>query len=252
LRCLLLAGVCLGVAAPARAGLPETVARIKPSILGVGSVQLTRRPPGQFVGTGFVVGDGRHAITNAHVLPKELDRERREFLAVLTGAGEQEGVREAAIVAQDPVHDLALLSFKGAPLPALRVADSERVREGERYAFTGFPLGLVLGMRPVTHQGIVSAITPIAQPQLGARTLDPKVVRRLDDPYDVFQLDATAYPGNSGSPLYDAESGQVVGIINKVFVKESKENLLKEPSGITYAIPSRHARELLRKAGLNP
>jgi S1-C subfamily serine protease len=65
----------------------------------------------------------------------------------------------------------------------------------------------------------------------------------------VFQLDATAFPGNSGSPLYDPDTGAVVGIINKVFVQETKENLLAKPSGISYAIPIRYALPLLKKAG---
>jgi S1-C subfamily serine protease len=243
--------LALGAPSGAPAGLPETVARVKPSVIGVGTVKLTRRPQGQFVATGFVVGDGRHVLTNVHALPKAIDSEHKEFLAILVPNGMPEAVREATVAAQDTAHDLALLKFDGPSLPALRLADSDGVREGERYAFTGFPIGMVLGMRPVTHQALISAITPIVQPQVSARTLDPKVVRRLDAPYDVFQLDATAYPGNSGSPLYDPESGHVVGIINKVFVKESKENLLKEPSGITYAIPSRYAQQLLRRVGLH-
>jgi len=243
-------GLALLAPSPARSGLPETVARVKPSIIGVGTMQLTRRPQGQFVATGFIVGDGRHALTNVHALPKSIDTEGKEFLAILIPGAAPDSVRQATIAAQDPAHDLALLKFAGSALPALRLGDSDGVREGQRYAFTGFPIGMVLGMRPVTHQALVSAITPIVQPQVSARTLDPKLVQRLDAPYDVFQLDATAYPGNSGSPLYDPESGHVIGIINKVFVKESKENLLKEPSGITYAIPSRYARQLLRKAGL--
>jgi S1-C subfamily serine protease len=235
---------------PVRADLPETIARIKPSLVGVGTVEPTRRPPWQFLGTGFAVADGRHALTNAHVLPEKLASERREVLAVLTGSAGREDVREARVVASDPEHDLALLRFDGTPLPAMRLEDSDRVREGERYAFSGFPLGTVLGRRPVTHQALVSAITPIAIPQPSARSLDPKVLQRLSAPYDVFQLDATAYPGNSGSPVYDPASGRVVGIVNRVFVKESKENLLKDPSGITYAIPSNHAAALLRRAGL--
>jgi S1-C subfamily serine protease len=238
------------LAQPALAGLPETITRIKPGILGIGTVQLTRRPAGQFTGTGFVVGDGLHAITNVHVLPAQIDRDHKEFLAVLTDAGAQEGVREATVVSTDPDHDVALLRFKGSPLPALKLGDSDRVREGEHFVFTGFPIGMALGMRPVTHQALVSAVTPIVLPQISARTLDPKMVQRLGSPYNVFQLDATAYPGNSGSPLYHPETGQVVGIINKVFVKETKENLLKEPSGITYAIPSKFAAALLRKAGV--
>jgi S1-C subfamily serine protease len=68
----------------------------------------------------------------------------------------------------------------------------------------------------------------------------------------VFQLDATAYPGNSGSPLYHPETAEVIGVINKVFVKEGRENVLAKPSGITYAIPVQYARQLLQNAGVAP
>ena len=64
----------------------------------------------------------------------------------------------------------------------------------------------------------------------------------------MLQLDATAYPGNSGSPVYDPETGDVIGIINMVLVKGTKESALSQPSGITYAVPSRHLQGLLDKA----
>lgn len=230
-------------------GLPETIARVKPGVVGVGTVQKTRRPPVKLFATGFVVADGRHVVTNAHTIPDELASGSKEFLAVLTG--ERNGrAYPAKVVRLDKVHDLALLRFSGKPRPAFRLGSSENVREGELYAFTGFPIGIVLGMRPVTHRGIVSAITPIAIPQISSKLLTPKMVKQLRDPYDVFQLDATAYPGNSGSPLYNPETGKVVGVINKVFVKESKEALLEKPSGITYAIPVRYVKKLLRDAGV--
>ena len=243
-----LSALACGIASAAE--LPDTVQRVKPSIVGVGTVQNTRRPPGRFVGTGFVVGDGHHVITNAHNLPETLDTERKEFLAIVT-AGNRGPTRRAAVVVSDPVHDLALLRFEGRAMPALRLGDSRQVREGELYAFTGFPIGLVLGMYPVTHRGIVSAITPIVIPQRSASQLSARMVKQLRDPYDVFQLDATAYPGNSGSPLYDPKTGVVVGVINKVFVKQSKENLLKDPSGITYAIPASYAAALMSGADLD-
>ncbi|MCW8949129.1 MAG: S1C family serine protease, partial [Sedimenticola sp.] len=63
-----------------------------------------------------------------------------------------------------------------------------------------------------------------------------------------YQLDGTAYPGNSGSPVYDSQSGRVVGVLNSVFVKESKETLLERPSGISYAIPVRYVHALLKDA----
>jgi S1-C subfamily serine protease len=201
-------------------------------------------------GTGFVVGDGRHVITNAHVIPKKIDTAKLEYLAVFTGKGNSPKARQAVKLKVDEAHDLALLRIEGTPLPALSLGDSSRVREGEQYAFTGFPLGVIFGLHPVTHRGIISSITPIALQANAASQLDPAQIRRLRSPYNVFQLDATAYPGNSGSPLYHPETAEVIGVVNMVFVKEGRENVLAKPSGISYAIPIQYARELLRKAGL--
>ena len=82
-----------------------------------------------------------------------------------------------------------------------------------------------------------------------AANLETRVVRRLmTGSFPVLQLDATAYPGNSGSPVYDPETGEVLGIINMVFVKGTKESALTQPSGITYAIPAKHLQALVNKA----
>ncbi len=233
-----------------RGELPETVAQVKPSILAVGTFQRTRSPPAVFRGTGFAVADGRYVLTCAHVLPDSLDQ--AEILAVFYHAQGKDRLRQAKAVVTDLAHDLALLKISGDPLPALALGDSSRVREGETYAFTGYPIGMVLGLYPVTHLGLIASITSIAVPALRADKLDLKLLPRLNKPYAVFQLDATAYPGSSGSPLYHPETGAVVGIINKVFVQESKENLLSNPSGISYAIPIEHARKLLEKQRLIP
>jgi len=232
--------------------LPDLIEKIKPAIVGIGTYQRTRTPPAMFRGTGFVIGDGLHVLTNAHVLPEAIDKVKFETLAVFTRDGEKQSVRQAVEVATDETHDVALLRIGGSPLPSMRLGNSVKVREGELYAFTGYPIGMVLGLNPVTHRGIVSAISPIAIPAHASRRLNSRMIRRLVEPYDVFQLDATAYPGNSGSPLYDVKRGDVVGIINKVFVQETKENLLERPSGISYAIPIRYAAALLKENGISP
>jgi S1-C subfamily serine protease len=96
---------------------------------------------------------------------------------------------------------------------------------------------------------MVSVVTPIAIPQGRAADLDPHTLRRLSSgSFPVFQLDATAYPGSSGSPVYDPETGDVIGIINMVLVKGTKESALSQPSGITYAVPSKHLQNLIDKA----
>src|SRR5688572_1871581 len=57
--------------APARAAeLTQTIERIKPSIVGIGTFLKVRSPSIQFVGTGFVVADGRHVVTNAHAVTR--------------------------------------------------------------------------------------------------------------------------------------------------------------------------------------
>ncbi len=234
------------------AGLPETVAQVKSSVLAVGTFQRTRSPPAVFRGTGFVVADGHHVLTCAHVLPARLDEEQSELLAVFFRSSAKDRLRRAKVIATDAAYDLALLKIAGDPLPALALGESDQVREGETYAFTGYPIGMVLGLYPVTHLGLISSITPIAFPVLRANQLDLRLLPRLNQPYPVFQLDATAYPGNSGSPLYHPETGVVVGIINKVFVQESKEALLSKPSGISYAIPIEYARKLLEKHRIAP
>lgn len=228
--------------------LPTTVERVKPGIVAVGTYLPTRSPPYHFVGTGFAVGDGTYVLTNAHVIPKELATDQKEVLMVFVGEISGAGGRTATIVANDPIHDLSLLKITGTPLPVLKLGDSDRVREGEVYAFTGFPMGMILGFHPATHRAMISALTPIVEPRGTGQELDPKLIRRLRTPFDVFQLDATAYPGNSGSPLYHPETGEVVAILNMVFIKESKETVLEKPSGIAYAIPINFAVDLLRKA----
>lgn len=230
--------------------LADTVVRIKPSIVGVGTVLKTRRPPNLLTATGFVIRSGNHVLTNAHVIPVELNRKKNEFLAVFSGQGNEGKVHRATVLETDPEHDLALLQVDGEPLPPLALGDDGRVREGELYAFTGYPLGAVLGLYAATSRGIISAITPIVIPAMGGRNTKTEVFRRLKHPFPVFQLDATAYPGNSGSPLYRVDTGEVIGIINMVFVKGTKEHAITDPSGITYAIPVRHARDLMKKAGV--
>ena len=240
-----LCAVLSAVSMPACADLVQTLAKVKPAIVAVGTILPTRNPARIFAGTGFVVGDGLTVVTNEHVLPSLLDEAQKERLVVYSGSALNPRTHEARVVARDSEHDIALLRLDGAPLPALQLGDSNAVREGASMAFTGLPLGMVLGFNPATHRGIVAAITPYVSPAYSSKQLNAKAIRRLIRPFDVFQLDAIAYPGNSGSPLYDPETGLVYGVLNSVFVKESKENLLKQPSGITYVIPGNYIRELL-------
>lgn len=230
-------------------GLADVVEQVKPSIVGVGTFEPLRRPRARLLGTGFAIGDGRQVATNHHVIDVELAADRNERLVVFTGHGRDPGLRDARVVASDVHHDLAVLAIEGTALPPMTLGSDDTIREGDGIAFTGYPIGAVLGLFPVTHRGIVSAVTPIVIPAENSRHLGREHIRALRDPYLVYQLDATAYPGNSGSPVFRAADGRVIGVINQVHVKDTKESVLSNPSAITYAVPVKFLRVLMQSGG---
>lgn len=238
---LILGAAWLGAAAAARAAdlLPGLIDRIKPSVLAVGYFNATASPRFGFRGSGFVVGDGKLLVTNAHVIEAGGEAGINGSLVVHSNEGGGQGtLRHAEVVELDRSHDLALLRFDGNPLPALELGKAGSVREGQSVAFIGFPLGGVLGFAPVTHRGMVSSITTVALPSPTARQLDDRTITRIrEGTFDLLQLDATAYPGNSGGPLFDVETGKVLGVVNMVTLKDTRESALTHPSGISYAIP---------------
>jgi S1-C subfamily serine protease len=236
---------CTGLAWAA--DLASLISRLKASVLPVGTFNATDSPRFGFRGTGFVVGDGSLIATNFHVLPEIVPKDGPTSMAVVALGNKGEGpVRRVSVVATDRVRDLALLQLEGTPLVPL-VLDDAPAREGQNIALMGFPIGSALGFAPVTHRGIISSITTAALPAPTASQLDPRAVAALrNGNFDVLQLDATAYPGNSGGPLFDAETGRVLGVVNMVLVKAGRESAISSPTGISYAVPVSHLRELMK------
>jgi len=248
-----LALALVGGTGGARADLPGLIASARPSVLPVGTFSPTDSPRFGFRGTGFVVGDGTLVATNFHVLPPGADTAEPGSgpqLMVLTGrSGELSTGRRARVVATDRVRDLALLRIEGAPLPALALAEPGSVREGTEIALMGYPIGGTLGFAMVTHRGIVASITTAALPAATASNLDPRALLRLrEGNFELLQLDATAYPGNSGGPVFETATGRVVGVVNMVLVKAGRESALSAPTGISYAVPVAALRALIAEA----
>ena len=242
-----LAVLVMMLPALALSALPDLIERVKPSVVGVGTFDRTRSPAFNLRGTGFVLGNGNLVATNAHVIPESLNASGSEAVVIrLTSSSGEVVQRVVRVAGSDKSHDLALLRIEGVPLQAIPLHNGV-VREGQSVVFMGFPIGTVLGLSTVTHRGIISAITPVALPGASAQQLNEKVIKRLKSgTFNVYQLDGTAYPGNSGGPLLDADTGEVIGVINMVFVKGTKESVLSQPSGITFAIPVQHLQELLQ------
>ncbi|MBJ7311256.1 serine protease [Rugamonas sp. CCM 8940] len=238
------------LAAAGADGLEQTIVRVKPAVVGVGSMLAGRSPPIRLMGTGFAVDDGLSVVSNAQFALGPAPLAPGETLGVLLGDGAQIEFRPATVRAVDKVHDLLHLRIAGPALPVLQLelAAERAPQEGSALAFTGFPLGLAFGLRRVTHRATLSAVTPVVLPALGTRQLNPRAIAQLSQtPFSVYQLDGTAFAGNSGGPVYEPDSGRVVGIINQVFVKGLKETALSTPTGITYAVPARHIEDLLRQ-----
>jgi serine protease Do len=147
------------------------------------------------LGTGFLIDDQGHLLTNYHVV--EGETRLRVTLFRRTGSEfRRDELTRVRIVALQPLRDLALLKLDpteagGAlPAPVLLAERAAEPRVGDALFAIGNPLGLE---RSVT-QGIVSSTT---------RTIGH--LRFL-------QTDASINPGNSGGPLFN-ERGEVVGVV---------------------------------------
>lgn len=233
---------------PALADMADTLANIKSGVVGVGTFHPTRSPRANLMGTGFAVLDGRYVVSCAHIFTKTPDAEKKETYAIFIGRDRQMTVRKASVIATDHARDLVVLRIAGDPLPPLKLGDSERAREGWQLYFTGYPIGSVLGLNPSTHRAGLAAIVPIYTPVANAAQLNVRTLKQAQEPFEVFALDAIAYPGNSGSPVWHPDTGEVLGVVNSVYVKGAKEAALTAPSGISYAIPVKYVHQLLEKA----
>lgn len=227
--------------------LVELIKAAKPAVLAVGVYNATSAPRLTFRGTGFVVGDGRLVVTNAHVLPDAEDKTFGNQIRVRVVAGPTAPEeRQATLLRADRSRDVALLRIEGAPLPALELAGREVAPEGTPIALMGFPIGGQLGMIPVTHRGLLSSVANVVMPTPSARQLNERAVKQLrEGDFLIYQLDATAYPGNSGGPVFDTSTGRVIAVMSMVLAKGSREVAMQFPSGISYAIPVRHVLDLM-------
>ena len=239
---------------------PAAIEQVQHSIVGVGVLTPTSQPPYRLAGTGFAVGDGLWIVTNAHLVPSALDTDKREQMAVFLFRRDPNDsilrvqMRGAQVKRLDRERDLALLRIEGEPLPALKLSVmSELLPVGSELAFTGYALGQGYGVSLTTHRGMISAVTFAVLSIPHAQQLNAGAIRTLrDKPSTIYQLDATGFPGHSGSPIYDPQKREIVAIVSGGMVKGNREMAISNPSGITYAVPVQYVLELLRQAMEKP
>jgi len=172
----------------------------------------------QNVGSGVIIDPDGYIVTNAHMV-RGAHRVQVSIPIASLDDGSPSSVTigrqhtmDARVVGLDSEIDLALLKVEAHNLPAVHLADYNKLRQGQ----VVFAFGSPEGLQDSVTMGVVSAV---------ARQTDP------DSPFTFIQTDAPINPGNSGGPLMNVD-GEMVGI-NTFILTESGGN-----EGLGFAIPS--------------
>ncbi len=163
-------------------------------------------PPMLGVGSGFIVSENGHIVTNAHVV------QNADEITVTLNDGRE---FKAELVGTDMLKDIAVLKIDAGNLPVAPMGDSDILRIGEPAVAIGSPFGL----EATVTQGIIS--TTARDPNELHMPTDVRRVRKL------IQTDASINQGNSGGPLLNARA-EVIGV---------NQAILPYARGIGFAIP---------------
>ena len=176
--------------------------------------RLVRSVPTQDQGSGVIVSEEGHVLTNQHVV-----RNQQEIRVTLHDGR----MFPATLIGEDPLLDIAVLRIEGdGPFQPLKFGDSSEVRRGQIVFAFGNPFGL----GETVTQGIISAVE---------RSIS-------DTQRDLFQTDAAINPGNSGGPLVNLR-GELIGINSAIFRPD--ERVRSGFQGVGFSIPSNDVKEAL-------
>jgi putative serine protease PepD len=190
-----------GRAPAAAAGTEQAAAAaIMPSVVQVRA--------GSASGSGFVLDDQGHVLTNHHVI----DGASTVRLQLSTGR-----TVSATVVGSSAANDIAVLRVSDpSVLAPARIGQSSSLAIGQPVIAVGSPLGL----SGTVTSGIVSAVDREAR--LGGQAAQ-----------SVIQTDASINPGNSGGPLVNLD-GQVVGVNTAIATLGGRSS---GSIGIGFAVP---------------
>lgn len=210
--------------APQEDSVARIYNRVSPSVVSINVTSLQSGRLGVSGGSGFVISDEGHIVTNFHVI----DGATRDGIEVnfLDGT-----IVRGAIVGEDPDSDLAVLqvSLPQQQLQPLTLADSDSLVIGQSALAIGSPFG----QRWTLTAGIISALD---------RTIQGMTKFTIGS---VIQTDAAINRGNSGGPLFDLK-GEVIGVNSQII---SDAQIASQPlvvnSGVGFAIPSNLVRRVV-------
>ena len=212
-------------AAPLRAGNTSVVAVADSLLPSVVQIKV-RQGSEQGTGSGFVLDDRGHVVTNNHVV--EVADGGGQISVVLDDGDE----RKATIVGTSPSYDLAVIKVQDADgLTPASIGSSRQLRVGEPVVAIGSPLGLT----STVTAGIISALArPVSAGGVGEASY-----------ISAIQTDAAINPGNSGGPLVNLD-GQVIGVNSAIATLGSIGGQAGN-IGVGFAIPIDQVRLTVRQ-----
>ncbi len=171
-------------------------------------------------GSGFIVSQDGLVLTNKHVV---LDQ--TADYTVFTNDGKS---YSAAVLARDPVQDIAILKINQdgtGPFSTVKFGDSDKLQVGQTVIAIGNALG---EFRNTVSVGVVSGL---------GRTITASGGGMIETLEDIIQTDAAINKGNSGGPLLNLK-GEVIGINTATVV---------DAQNIGFAIPVNKAQKSIEQ-----
>ncbi len=196
--------------------ISNAVEKVSKSVVNIASVrtvhdQLFRVFPVEGVGSGIIIDERCHVLTNNHVV----DDAQRLSITLTDGR-----IFNGKVVGTDEATDLAVIRLDSTEtLPFAALGNSDDLKIGQIVIAIGNPFGLTGG--PTVTAGIVSSLNRKIQFEKGV--------------LELVQTDAAINPGNSGGPLTNTK-GEVIAI-----------NTAKMPyaNGIGFAVPINIAKSVM-------
>jgi len=188
----------------------EQAKRVGPSIIKIST-------PGG-LGSGVIIDELGHAITNAHVIQGETNLRATVWFPQADGTLKRTVIEDVVIVAVNNHLDLALLAIPPVAGESRFTHALLERQESIEVGQTVFAIGNPLGLERSLSQGVIST------------------TQRNFDGLTYIQTDAAVNPGNSGGPLFNTR-GEVVGITNMG---------IAFGEGLNFAIPTRYVKDFLR------
>lgn len=203
--------------------LISAIEKVTKNVVNIASVrmvtdELLRIFPIEGVGSGILIDNQGHILTNYHVV----DHARRLKVTIYDGK-----TFNAKVIGTDKLTDLAVLEIENHDnnaidsIPSAELGDSDNLKVGQLVIAVGNPFGLTGG--PTVTTGIISSLN--------------RNIEFEDGILELVQTDAAINPGNSGGPLVNT-NGEIIAI-----------NTAKIPyaHGIGFAVPVNTAKTILQE-----